>query len=199
MSAGTTDDAAAVRSGTATAQYPLDVYSATLHWPRFMQTLVESLVERYGPPHEISEERVAWNVNGPWHRTEVRHRLTDSGGVLPKEILEQRITYPPLVRRTPGKTPVAGRPDPQQRFRELVLPDHCRVTLDRDTLIARCDNEASNIIAVNLAHEIISGKRSVRDAQRLYTKTLDAMIDNPRTPPLAQRPQFLPGKATAAR
>jgi len=44
-------------------------------------------------------------------------------------------------------------------------------------IAARCDMEAANLLALNLAHEIATGKRSVAEARTLYPKAVMAHIE----------------------
>lgn len=171
------------------------VYVVTAHWPRQMQSLVESLLVKYGTPAEVAENQVIWTDNGPWKRTVVRYDPGADGrvGVAVKEVLEQWIEYPVTGAKVRGKQRPPSKP---VRFSELVLPDQCRVAHRDNALVARCDNEASNFAAINLAHEIVVGKRKVQDAGRAYER---AMIDSleGKTSPYTERAQFLPAQAVA--
>jgi hypothetical protein len=42
----------------------------------------------------------------------------------------------------------------------------------RGELAARCDDERANYLALNLAHEIIIGKKSVEEARMLYAEAV---------------------------
>ena len=41
---------------------------------------------------------------------------------------------------------------------------------------ARCDKEDANFLAINLAHDIVTGKRSVDDARKFYADSMMAMM-----------------------
>jgi hypothetical protein len=54
---------------------------------------------------------------------------------------------------------------------------------------ARCDAEAANFLALNLMHDIVTGKRSVEDARQEYTMSIMAHMMK-RDKPLTQGLQF---------
>jgi hypothetical protein len=66
----------------------------------------------------------------------------------------------------------------------------------RGELSARCDDEAANLVALNLAHEVISGKRSAQDARDFYPKALVAHLEK-QSSPYAEKLQFAPQKSSA--
>jgi hypothetical protein len=41
---------------------------------------------------------------------------------------------------------------------------------------ARCDKEEANFLAVNLANDVATGKKSVEEARRFYAETMMAMM-----------------------
>lgn len=41
---------------------------------------------------------------------------------------------------------------------------------------ARCDKEGANFLAVNLAHDVATGKRSVDDARAFYAATISELM-----------------------
>ncbi len=43
-------------------------------------------------------------------------------------------------------------------------------------MAARCDHEAYNTLTLNLAHDIVTGKRTVEDARRFYAETASAYV-----------------------
>ncbi len=52
------------------------------------------------------------------------------------------------------------------------------VVLERTSgeISARCDKEGANFLALNLAHDIVTGKRSVQDARKMYGEQAIAMM-----------------------
>jgi hypothetical protein len=60
---------------------------------------------------------------------------------------------------------------------ELIRHDGS-VILERTKgeIAARCDKEEANFLAINLAHEIATGKRSVDDARSFYAESIQTMM-----------------------
>lgn len=52
------------------------------------------------------------------------------------------------------------------------------VVLERTTgeMSARCDKEPANFLALNLAHEVATGKRTVPEARKVYAEHVAAML-----------------------
>ncbi len=58
---------------------------------------------------------------------------------------------------------------------------------------ARCDHEAFNILTLNLAHELITGTRTLEEARQLYAETASAYVMG-RDVPYAERLLFSPAE-----
>lgn len=66
---------------------------------------------------------------------------------------------------------------PPEKFDELARYDgSVIVERTRGELSARCDKEGANFLAINLAHEVVEGKRSVDDARKFYAETMKAAM-----------------------
>ncbi len=80
---------------------------------------------------------------------------------------------------------------------ELVAYDGS-VLVDRTAgqIGARCDSEAANTLTLNLAVEIMEGRRSVDDARQFYAETLAAYAMG-RDAPYAETLQFEPRSGSA--
>lgn len=84
---------------------------------------------------------------------------------------------------------------PPDKFDELAEYDGSVIAeRTKGTLAARCDKEAMNFLALNLAHDIITGKRSVGDARKFYAATAMATMKG-EMPPYVQQLQFTPPAA----
>lgn len=126
-------------------------------WPKDHREAVEKMTAKYGPPDEVTTSMVKWNNNGPWKKTiiykeEWDHKFPKSH----KDYVEQYIDY---------KAPV-------DKYDDIVKYDGS-VTVIRTggEMAARCDKEEMNFLAINLANEVATGKRSVEDAREFYAKT----------------------------
>lgn len=69
---------------------------------------------------------------------------------------------------------------PPDKFDDLALYDgSVIVERTKGEISARCDQEPMNFLALNLAHDIITGKRSVGDARKTYAeKAMAATLFN---------------------
>jgi hypothetical protein len=99
---------------------------------------------------------LVWNNNGPWKRTILFKKEIPHDFPAPRtDFLQQVIDY-----RVP--------PD---KVSELANYDgSVIVERTKGELSARCDMEELNMLALNLANNIITGKRGVDDARAYYAK-----------------------------
>lgn len=64
-------------------------------------------------------------------------------------------------------------------------------------IAARCDMEAMNILTLNLAHEIVTEKRSVEDARQHYAEQASAYVMDRKAPYVEKLLFDVPDGATA--
>ncbi|MGH7636917.1 MAG: hypothetical protein ACREOK_04635 [Gemmatimonadaceae bacterium] len=126
------------------------------------------MIDKYGQPNEQTATRLVWHATGPWKRTilyknEVPHDF-------PKphtDLLEQFIDY-----RVPA-----------DKYDELAAYDgSVIVERTKGEMSARCDKEAMNFLALNLADEIVRGVRTVQQARAEYAKQAMAFMNNQSAP-----------------
>jgi hypothetical protein len=87
---------------------------------------------------------------------------------------------------------------PPEKFSELAKFDGS-VIVERTAgeVSARCDMEAANFLALNMMHEIVTGRRTVEEARKTYSENTAAYAMN-RPAPYAEALQFeLPQGETA--
>ena len=119
------------------------------------------MMQKYGDPQEITENTLVWRDNGPWSYTVIMNEETDHKFPLPhKDALLQVISY---------KVP-ADKFDDLAAFDGSVFADRTRGEIG-----ARCDKEAANFLALNLANEVATGKRSVEQARKMYGEQIVAL------------------------
>ncbi len=123
-------------------------------WPMSSQMAFKEQVELYGKPDEMTPTMAVWYKNGPWKKTIITKM--ESKHDFPKthmDCMEQGISY---------KVPL-------DKYDELANFDGS-VTVDRTQgiLAARCDKQENNFLALNLAHDVITGKKSVEEARKAY-------------------------------
>ena len=121
-------------------------------WSTEQKNTVYKLVQKYGLPNEVSWSKITWYNNGPWKRTIVhRHTVPHNTPTPHLDYLEQTIDY---------KVPVASF-DEIATFDGSLYPDR---TAGEAT--AKCDQEAANFMALNLMHDIVTGKRTAQNARQ---------------------------------
>lgn len=135
-------------------------------WPETPQKVARRMAEKYGRPNEALQSRLIWYANGPWKRTIVyRDEVPHNFPKPHTDLLEQFIDY---------KVPV-------EKFSELAAYDGSVIPeRTKGEMSARCDMEEMNFLALNLAHDIVTGQRSVEESRDMYARTAtDFMSGNP--------------------
>jgi hypothetical protein len=135
-------------------------------WPPKSQEVAQSMIQKYGPPDEMTPSCLIWRNNWPWKRTvvyrdEVRHLFPTPH----TDLLEQTIDYQV----------------PPEKFGDLASYNGS-VMAGRTAgkLAARCDKEEMNFLALNLAHDLIIAKCTVYEARRMHTEIAVAfMMEDP--------------------
>lgn len=127
-------------------------------WPGEAKKAATAMIQKYGAPNEYTESMLVWNNNGPWLRTIVYKEEVDHHFPMPhKDVMEQFVGYDV----------------PVDKFNALAEYDgSVIVERTKGVMSARCDKEEANILALNLAHDIVEGKRSVEDARQFYAQTI---------------------------
>lgn len=130
-------------------------------WPMASREAVMFMTKKYGPPAAVTSAMAVWGKTGPWKRTivygtEFQHNFPGPH----TDVLQQFIDY---------KAPAS-------MYDELAQYDGS-VVLERTSgeMSARCDKEGANFLALNLANDIVTGKRSVQDARKMYGEQIMAM------------------------
>jgi hypothetical protein len=123
-------------------------------WPKASRMAGEEMMKKYGEPDVAGKEMLGWKDAGPWAMIHVdKEETKHSFPIEHTDMLEQSISY---------KVP-ADKFDELGEFDGSVVVDRTQGLLS-----ARCDMEANNFLALNLAHDIINGKKSVAEARKAY-------------------------------
>jgi hypothetical protein len=149
-------------------------------WPEAPKGEAKKLLDHYGPPNEATPTKLFWYRTGPWARIELTaDEILHSFPTTHTDFLTQYVDYPIKA----------------ERAAELVEFDGS-VIVDRTAgqLGGRCDSEAANTVTLNLAVDIIEGRRTVDDARHFFAETLAAYAMG-RDAPYAERLQFNPPSA----
>ena len=131
-------------------------------WKPTPQDVAKKMIAKYGQPQEVTANRLVWHNNGPWKYSELVNEEVAHEFPMPhKDALRQVINY----------KIAADKAD------ELLAYDGSLI-LERTKgeISARCDKEDANFLAINLAHDIVTGKRSVDDARKFYADSMMAMM-----------------------
>lgn len=138
------------KMGMETKEMMLD----TSNWPETSRKAVAEIAGKYGKPDGITSEELFWLNKGVWKKI----CITKS---------ESKHSFP--IEHTDMMTTTLNYKVPEDKMDDLGKFDGS-VTFDKTqgTLSARCDKEANNFLALNLAHDIITSKKTVEQARSLY-------------------------------
>ncbi len=145
----------------ATNETPVDrqtVEEIIAEWPDEPAEIAETMTDAYGMPHEAAPSELLWYGNGQWKRTElyrdgVPHHFPKEHTDYLKQVVDYHV--------------------PPEKFDELGRFDGS-VYVDRTNgeLAAKCDQEVANVLALNLAHDVITGEMSVDEARQEYAVSI---------------------------
>ena len=135
---------------------PQTVISA---WPSASKNAASMLIEKYGQPDAAMDRMLVWNDRAPYQKVAV---LRDSQQVdFPSShqvYIEHSVSY---------KVPA-------DKVASLIQFDQALVIdLVRGTLSSYGDSEKTNVLALNLADEIATGKRTVASAKNFMRSAMD--------------------------
>ncbi|MGH2765261.1 MAG: hypothetical protein ACRDKA_05055 [Actinomycetota bacterium] len=123
-------------------------------WPEESREAAQLVIDRYGDPDEATDSVLIWDEPGPWKRI-VAYRDFDSH--------EFPAPHNDSVESFLQHTVPAEKVSDITAFDGSVV-----VNRTRGELSARCHDEEANHLALNLAHDIIEGKKTVQDARDYY-------------------------------
>lgn len=145
-------------------------------WPKEPHESAERLIEHYGEPNEYSATQMIWyDTFDGWKRSilsseEIPHNFPAEH----TDFLEQFIDYNV----------------PLDMYSPLAIYDgSVMIERTKGEISARCGGTAMNFVAINLAHDIITGKRNVSEARVEYARLYNAH-QNGEKPPYTTGFQF---------
>lgn len=122
---------------------PAEVIEITKDWPEAARNAARDVMQTYGPPQEATPNLLIWRENGPWKRTLVHKDAVEHA--FPKEhrdAIEQVVPY---------KVPL-------NFFNALAVYNGSVVgDRTRGELTSFGDTETTNMLSLNLAHEVMRG------------------------------------------
>lgn len=162
--------------GDSTVTKPaMSAESAIANWPKTPKEVAMKTIGKYGAPNEVTPTMLVWHNNGPWKKTvvfmdEVKHDFPGPH----TDLMQQWIAY---------KVPL-------DKYSDMAKYDGS-VVIERTTgmMSARCDKEEANFLAINLANDVATGKRTVDDARKFYAEAVKQLMQGGK-PPYTQGLQF---------
>jgi hypothetical protein len=136
-------------------------------WRSEPRAAARKLIAKYGQPAEVTRTSFTWYNNGPWKYTIISNEENPVVHNFPhphQDFLKQVIDYP-VHAKTYKKYKNPQAESKLRDFNGSIIIDKTRGELG-----VHCDEEATNFLALNLAHEIITGKKTVAQARDTFTK-----------------------------
>jgi hypothetical protein len=144
-----------------------NVRSLTAEWPETSRQATEKMLEKYGLPDGMTENLLTWNDAGHFKRIFVhREEITHNFPVEHKDVLHQFVSY---------EIPL-GKADDVLRYTGSVLLDRTAGEMS-----ARCDREEMNVLALNIADQVLQGRMSPEEARMEYGKGAQALMQGEST------------------
>ena len=161
------------------------VSAVVASWPEKPRETVTMLTAKYGQPTVVGDRMVVWYGTGPFVKTAVARDEAPHEFPMPHtDYLTQTVKH-----RVPAdKLAALNEYDGSVWYHRT-----------RGELSAQCDKEEMNLLALNLAHDIITGKRTVADARAFYAKTAMAFKQGDKSSPYVQGLMFQPEPDAADR
>jgi hypothetical protein len=155
----------------------------TRNWNAQARQAAQQMYQRYGAPHEVSANRLVWRNNGGWRATEVINQEVEHNFPAPHhDVLRQTVA----MNVPPEKIAELAQ------FSGSVLVDRTK-----GEITVRCDSEANNTIALNLANDIVTGRLTADQARSRFTELAQA-VQNGQRPTYANGFQFSVSAANTA-
>jgi hypothetical protein len=150
-------------------------------WPEESREAAQLVVDAYGDPQEATPSQLVWHEPGPWKRI-----------VATRAFFEHRFPAP----HDDSVESVIDYRVPVDKFTALAVFDGS-VVAERTAgeLSARCHDEQANFLALNLAHDIVTGAKSVQVARDYYAKEF-ADYRRKKPTPYMEQLRFSPGTGT---
>ena len=146
-------------------------------WPEASRMAVMEIINKYGKPDAVGQEMLAWNDKGPWIMIHIDKKdAKHSFPIEHTDMMKETIRYDV----------------PIEKFDDLAEFDGS-IIVDRTQgfMSARCDKEANNFLALNLANDIVTGKKTVAQARKAYGDIVKEKM-NGGNPPYMEGLTFTP-------
>jgi hypothetical protein len=145
-------------------------------WPEASRIAANDMISKYGKPNEVTSHKLIWHNNGPWKRTVIYDKETKhSFPVEHTDVMEQTIDYKVAASSLDELAEYDGSVTARRTDGELS---------------AKCDKEGANFLAINLANDIITGKKTVAEARSFYATAIKEFALMNKMSPYMQSFQF---------
>lgn len=154
----------------------MDVVQTIINdWNAMPKKAANEIIKKYGLPNEAIPSRLIWYNNGPWKRTIVyRDEIPHDFPQPHTDMLEQFIDY---------RVPI-------EMISEISkLDGSIIVERTKGEVSSRCDVEAANFNALNVMHDLVTGKLNVEQARKVLAENNAAYLMN-RPAPYTEALQF---------
>jgi hypothetical protein len=132
------------------------------NWKPTPKEVAQKMITKYGQPQEVTANRLVWHNNGPWKYSELVNEEIPHEFPMPhKDALYQAINY---------------KIDPDKADELLQYDGSIILERTKGEIAARCDKEDANFLAINLANDVATGRRSVDDARKFYADSMMAFM-----------------------
>lgn len=125
-------------------------------WPEESREAAQLVIDARGEPDETTDSMLVWHDATPWKRVVATRTFYEHNFPVPhtdsvESFLDYRV--------------------PTERVSDLFAFDGS-VVVERTAgeMSARCHDEEANFLALNLAHDIVTGAKSVEEARQYYGK-----------------------------
>lgn len=147
-------------------------------WPEASRMAALDMIEKYGQPQEVTDTMLFWRDNGPWKWTKVtKETINHDFPMSHPDLLEQAINY---------RAPI-DKYDDLARYDGSVI-----VERTKGEMSARCDKEGANFLAINLGHDVATGKKTSEEARTYYAAAIKRFMGTKAMDPYMQKLQFQP-------
>jgi len=125
-------------------------------WPDESREAAQLVLDAHGEPQEATQEQLVWHGVGSWKRVVATKAFHQHDFPAPHiDAVESVIDY----RVPPGKVSALA-----------IFDGSVVVGRTVGELSARCHDEDANRLALNLAHDIVTGEKTAEQAREHYAK-----------------------------
>jgi len=137
------------------------------NWSSFSRLAAAGFMEEYGAPDQVRHDQLIWNDKGPWKRIKIWNVTPYYDSDLGADNIEQTVAY--LV--------------PQDKHKELNAFSHeILISQNGTELSARGTSETADFLTLNLADDIVLGRKTPEEARRFYEQTIQLSLAGKASP-----------------